>query len=424
MAPLICPNPSFDASLASVLFFPQRIELSLDGDAFSPAFIERIVATGGACTSFPIAAKMIELLMDQKVASRTVNNKTKKIGLELKADRDEQTDAHLGRPITEKPKVAQPAVSLAAVQVDGGRMQTRAAGCGPGVHDPHWRENKNAGFYRMQGERFQSDPHPELPSCFSSKKQMQSLLSGLSDDEPADLPKPDFSWRPESLVRTCIASMCDSDRFGELMSAEAEDRGFYSAERRAFLGDGLKYNWSIQQKHFESFTPILDFIHPIEHLHELSKLLFSDDTEASWEACLKWVELCWKGDVGEVIGLLEAEQLELGCPEEETDEEDPRSKLAKAIGYLRNNVSRMKYPAYREQGLPTSSCLIESQVKEMNHRIKGSEKFWDDGDGGEAINHVRGAIISDAEQLHDHIAGRPGDHYTRPSRKARGKAMT
>lgn len=186
-------------------------------------------------------------------------------------------------------------------------MQTRTAGCGPGVHDPHWRENKNAGFYRMQGECFDEDPHPELPSCFSSKKQMQDLLSGLPDGEEPAGEKPDLSWRPKSLVRTCIASLGGSERFGELMSAEAESRGFYSAERRAFLGDGLKYNWSIQQQHFETFTPILDFIHPIERLHELSRALYRDDAQAAWEANLKWIELCWTGDVAEVIGLLQAE---------------------------------------------------------------------------------------------------------------------
>jgi hypothetical protein len=68
--------------------------------------------------------------------------------------------------------------------------------------------------------------------------------------------------------------------------------------------------------------------------------------------------------------------------------------------------------------------LIESQVKEMNHRVKGSEKFWDDGDGGEAISHVRSAIISDGEQLRDHVTKRPGNQYTRASRKASEPALT
>ncbi|WP_146398645.1 hypothetical protein [Planctomycetes bacterium CA13] len=57
----------------------------------------------------------------------------------------------------------------------------------------------------------------------------------------------------------------------------------------------------------------------------------------------------------------------------DSDKNDPRRKLAKTIGYLQKNVSRMDYPRYRTSGLPTTSCLIESSVKEINHRVKGSE---------------------------------------------------
>ena len=58
---------------------------------------------------------------------------------------------------------------------------------------------------------------------------------------------------------------------------------------------------------------------------------------------------------------------------------------ADAVGYFQNNVSRMNYPAYRQQGLPTTSAHMESFVKEMNARVKGTEKFWNDGASGEAI---------------------------------------
>jgi len=387
---------------------------------------ERLVTMGGVCASFKVAAQMIELLTDLNVAARTINNKTIAVGLELKQARDERTDLHAARPITAPPKVAEPAVSLAVAQVDGGRMQTRTVGRGCGVHDPHWRESKNAGLYRMIGETFSEDPHPQLPSCFTSRKQMKGLLAGLPEEElSAQLPalKPDLSWRPVSLVRTCVASMCDSDRFGELMSAEAEERGFYSATRRAFLGDGLPYNWSIQQKYFESFVPILDFIHPIERLHELSRSLW-DDAEDAWSQCAKWIALCWCGDVAEVIGMLQAEQADRDDVTADTPEDDPRRKLAETIGYLSKNVSRMDYPSYRTAGLPTTSCLIESQVKEMNHRVKGTEKFWNDGDSGEAILHVRAALISDGCQLNHHIASRPGSHYTRRTKKDRQIAIT
>ncbi|EMI47476.1 hypothetical protein, partial [Rhodopirellula sp. SWK7] len=134
--------------------------------------LERIVCAGGSFASFGNAAKLFELLTDLVISKRTINNKTILIGGELKEARDAITDAHIARPITAPAKVAEPAVSLAVAQVDGGRIQTRTTGRGSGVHDPHWRESKNAGLYRMIGETFSEDPHPHLPSCFASPKQM------------------------------------------------------------------------------------------------------------------------------------------------------------------------------------------------------------------------------------------------------------
>ena len=368
---------------------------------------------------------MLGLCLDLSISSRTVNEITVKIGCELQATRDQQADWHHHRPIPQPAKVADPPVSLACVQVDGGRIQTRTVGRGSGVHDPHWRESKNAGLYRMVGETFAADPHPDLPSCFSSRKQMLGLLHGLEQDvasDPSERRKPDLSWRPASVFRSCLSSLCDSNRFGQLMSAEAEQRGFYTAQRKAFLGDGLPYNWTIWQKYFESFTPILDFIHPIERLHELSQVLWEDSQEA-WQHCQKWVSLCWQGDVVEVLGLLTAEQLALGDAAPEAPEDDPRRKLSETIGYLCNNVSRMDYPRYRAAGLPVTSCLIESQVKEMNARVKGTEKFWNDGLEAEAILQVRAAILCDDDRLRSHIHQRPGSPYSRPSRKCRKAAV-
>ncbi len=110
----------------SDLFFPQRIELRLDGTDYSPAVLERIVTVGGSAKSFAIAAKMFELLTDLNVSQRTINNKAIAIGCELKAARDAVTDEHLARPITQTPKVAQPAVSLG----NGGRKGASPIGGG------------------------------------------------------------------------------------------------------------------------------------------------------------------------------------------------------------------------------------------------------------------------------------------------------
>jgi cob(I)alamin adenosyltransferase len=43
-------------------------------------------------------------------------------------------------------------------------------------------------------------------------------------------------------------------------------------------------------------------------------------------------------------------------------------------------------------GLAISSAPVESTIKQVNHRLKGSEKFWLSG-GAEAVVQVPEAII-------------------------------
>jgi len=380
--------------------------------------VERVVAAGGLAKSYQSASKLLSLLTDIQISKRQINNLTVLIGEELQQDRDAKTAAFQTRPLTGEPTRVEPSPALACVEVDGGRIQTRSPDFGSGVHDPHWRESKNAGFFRMTGKSFADDPQADLPTCFSSRKNMSDLLSGLADDLENDQRldvKPDLSWRPELLFRTCLASLKNSDSFGAMMAAEADRRGFYAAAGRAFLGDGLAYNWSIQRKHFPTFTAILDFIHPIERLHDVSKALASDADQA-WSQCVDWMQDCWQGNVVEVIGVLRGKQLALGDPPDDAAEDDCRVILQETITYLSNNAQRMDYPSYRRAGLPVTSCLIESLVKEMNHRVKGTEKFWNDGLAGEAILQIRAAVLSDDDRLAKHFQARPGSPYARQSK--------
>src|SRR5438045_1051890 len=78
---------------------------------------------------------------------------------------------------------------------------------------------------------------------------------------------------------------------------------------------------------------------------------------------------------------------------------DPREVLRRTIGYLRNNQEHMNYAEYRKQGLPVTSSLVESLIKEINYRVKGTEKFWDHPEGAEAILQLRAAVPSDDNRL-------------------------
>ena len=72
--------------------------------------------------------------------------------------------------------------------------------------------------------------------------------------------------------------------------------------------------------------------------------------------------------------------------------------MATTLTYLENNQSRMRYDAYRRQGLPITSSYVESAVKQFNQRAKGTEKFWTE-EGAEAILQLRGDYLSDNEPL-------------------------
>jgi hypothetical protein len=62
------------------------------------------------------------------------------------------------------------------------------------------------------------------------------------------------------LVRTCVASLETSASFGPMLAAEAQERRFYEASRRAFVGDGAAYNWAIWQGYFRDFEPIVRWV--------------------------------------------------------------------------------------------------------------------------------------------------------------------
>jgi hypothetical protein len=134
-----------------------------------------------------------------------------------------------------------------------------------------------------------------------------------------------------------------------------------------------------------------------------------DDAAAGWSRYLALARACWQGRVNEVIAELQGWLTQQGIDDAHPlAEDDPRCAAADAVRYLTNNRARMDYPRYRRQGLPTTSALMESLVKEINYRVKGTEMFWNDPRGAEAILQVRAAALCDDDRLARHLATRPG----------------
>lgn len=335
------------------------------------------------------------------LSPRHLQKLCREVGGELAEDRDRQTREFDERPLNASPTRASPPIPLAVVMVDGGRMQTRQPGRGPGVHDAAWRETKTAIFLRMTHRAHDADPRPDLPVCFAHPRGSGGPGPTKSSRAEED------RHTPETLFRTGLATLADSQEFGRQAAAAADRRGLFSAGARAYLGDGLAYNWTVHRRHFADFEPILDFVHAAEHLHHAAA--------AAGVPGEPWVRACWEGRVGEMIDEIAAHRAGLEPPADPASEPDhPWCVLGREEGYLRANSARMDYPRYRRSGLPITSSPVESWVKQLSLRVKGSEQFWNDDGNAEAILQLRIAWLGDDDALLTHLHSRPGQIAARP----------
>ena len=244
------------------------------------------------------------------------------------------------------------------------------------MHGKQNKEDEVACLVSLRSEVHPHDPQPEPPESFLEPRRVQRLvqaMKGQAGDKPREgaaqeekaipqetqeEPEPGRTT-PSCHVRTAVASMADSHAFGPMVAAEAQERGFYRAKRKAFLADGAAYNWSIHRGYFPDFEPITDMLHVLCYVY-LAAWAVGGDEAQRWSIYVGWLRSCWQGRVKEVIEALQGWQAKLGKPPEgeELDGKDPRRLVAEALCYLGNNQARMDYPRYRKEGLPITSSLV------------------------------------------------------------------
>jgi hypothetical protein len=394
---------------------------------------------GTAGRSFAEASAALRHLADWAVDPKQVERVTERIGAERVAERDAQTAASQALPLVEKFRAppGQAAPDLAVVMADGGRLQILdrsspaapppatappPAECEAAAPDPgwaeepppaagHWREDKVALLLTMKSAVAEADPCPDIPAGFLDVVRIPKLARHLrknvraTDDAVADSDEPEAAAEvlreqayepPEVLTRQVVASRSCWPAFAPLVAAAAWAGALQGAARRAFVGDGAANNWALQRRFFGSFVPILDFIHALSYVFAAATA--GREFAAGWACYRGWITWVWQGQVSQVIAALQQRQAELGLPEKDEAETSPRQVVSKTLTYLENHQDKMKYAAYRKEGLPITSSLMESAVKQINQRVKGSEKFWSEA-GSEAVLQLRADQLSDGEPL-------------------------
>lgn len=414
----------------------------------TPLLLKKIVWAGSNLGSYDQACQALRELLDVELVAKQSQRITSQVGSEAVTHRQELVEQHQSLPLVKRvecpPSV--PHAELAVVMMDGGRHQRRdhfqpraiaptepvdataestadalstlaaeaqtspaapATDQAVGSRKKHWREDKVGIVLSMQSKVHECDPTPEFPEwlaraevvCQLAHLTVRDELPGIADDLEGALPTtpgeqspnwPDIAPRLKS--REVIASIADAEAFGQHLEWKAWTMGVPNAPRRAFVADGQAVNWTIHQRHFSQMTGILDLMHALSYAWRAGEVL--EDPQA-YRRFATWI---WGGQVALVIAELRQHQQRLGLPEKGCSASDPRERIARALTYYENHQHLMNYPAYRQEGLPLTSSHMESTVKLINQRVKGTEKFWR-ADNAESLLQLRADSLSESKPL-------------------------
>lgn len=406
--------------------------------------LEKVSVAAVRGRSYEEASRNLRDLAELEVSAKQCQRVAIRIGNE-RLDEQAQRIAQYQQASLPEQRHGQPAdapqnnwlARVAVVQADGGRAQIRDEFWGEQkpADKKHrwWRETQCGVVETYLSHATAEDPHPEVPAALMNPlwviprfneihRQHTALepaaeLAGTAEritasdtpvfaqgqsSESAAEPANHERWSGgPPLVKTVVATRRGYDHLGLALAAEAYHRGFNKASSKAFLGDGLKVNWSLWKRHFSHYTPIADLMHALSYVYAAA-VAASETIQDGWSLYLVWLSWVWQGEVQQVLEAMQAIA---------RDRPEGIESLERAITYLTNNRDRMHYAEYRRAGFPITTSLVESTQKQINKRVKGTEKFWRD-------EHLEPLLQLVADELSDTHSR--ADFWSRRRKKCKG----
>jgi hypothetical protein len=338
---------------AGCLFPPldRRLKIPRRGES---ARFQRIVCEANLAGSFEKAARLMGSLAGVRISAKQVQLVTERIGNLLHQERRQATDEYLhGSKASVRAREEVPA--LLVITLDGGRVQTRQE-----KPEERWKEDKI-------GVVYEAVPAPEQPGV-------------------------DYAG-PTPLRRSVTATMDFWKTLTDHLSALADRRGYARAFQKVCISDGAGSLASERERCFPDAAFILDWRHACDHLHQNAQAAFGPGPQAS-----AWIDRqedrLWNGQLTPLIREIARLSRRAGPPPKGAGETDRRRILANNLNYFKTNRRGMDYPTFRKNGWPIGSGIIESTVKQVGKRLKGTEKHWT-LPGAEATLQVTTHLISE-----------------------------
>jgi hypothetical protein len=299
----------------------------------SPSLAE-LLALEGVSTPFEEAAKKVEKFLLFRISDNTLRKETEMFGalqdeIEQELIRQSQDVDWLQKRQREEKAV----------------RQGRIYGSVDGFMAPlleGWKEFKALAWYQVVET-----------TRYSAKRQRESEVG-----------------RQNNLQAENITYHCDKlapEEFGQLFWATGCQRQADFYEERVFIGDGAKWIWNMVALYYPNATQILDWYHASQYLYKIAEEAF----EAESEDYDQWIEKSkawlWEGHIPRLI--TECERF--------IDQAATAEVARTAVTFYTNNIDRMDYARYREEGYFIGSGTIESGAKRLGElRLKEAGARW------------------------------------------------
>lgn len=343
---------------------PRDRALGIEGTSLSPA-VTRMVGLAAAMVSFAESSELLGELAGVSVDAKQVERSAEELGRQIAQDERTLVDA------------SSPSAPVMYLGMDGTGVPMRSS--------------EVAGRAGKRPDGSAGTREVKLVTVWTAEGRDSE---GIPVRDPGSV---SYSAAIES------AAIRDTDEglsaFARRAEREARRRGFDAAPQHVVIGDGARWIWSLADELFPGAIGIVDLFHAKGHLSDVAKAIYgpTSDLGRQW-AGERHAEL----DDGRLDELLDALRVHAGASDE----------ARKCLDYITHNARRMRYPAFRAQGLCVSSGVVEAGCKvAIGTRLKRAGMHWTVA-GADAIIALRCCKLS----------GRFEDFWERRSRAAAGSS--
>jgi hypothetical protein len=180
-----------------------------------------------------------------------------------------------------------------------------------------------------------------------------------------------------------VGTLEDCRVAGILLRQEAFRRGYATAKKVVYLGDGSAWVWENARLNFPDVQQILDFYHVSEHIGHLAAALWGTGTQQAKEWQTHWCRIVKDSDT---LAMIRAAEALLNAADHPSMDETRREAARREINYFLNQQPRTRYGYFRSQGWFIGSGVVEAGCKTIvGRRMKQSGMFWSQTGGEDLI---------------------------------------